>query len=334
MAAFYVGFVSLFAGSVYGIVLLAFYFSGSHFTKYKSALKKKWDLEHREGGGQRDHMQVLATAGFPTALAALALVLEFDAGGADIPRLITSTILIGYIAGYACVCGDTWASELGILSRKTPIHILHLLTCRIQRVPRGTNGGISAWGTWMSVLGGAFVGFIALLVLIIQNLYSLAFIDEAGDNAQSITDALTSSSMLVFSPWWLVPIGAAAGLVGSIIDSIAGALLQRSWIHDRTGKVTSRLTDGSLILPISFRAWAKEHPALLEERVTAASTAPAANGLRVEQPNNAQDAFVVICGWDVLSNEAVNALSGTATGLLAISIFWAAYMRVISASVA
>lgn len=47
------------------------------------------------------------------------------------------------------------ASELGILSTGTP----RLITSFFRRsVPKGTNGGMSIYGTFASVAGGAFIG--------------------------------------------------------------------------------------------------------------------------------------------------------------------------------
>jgi uncharacterized membrane protein len=58
------------------MVLLMFYFSGSAATRYKAGVKRAVDLEVRQGGGERDWRQVLATAGAGAALALLAVVLD------------------------------------------------------------------------------------------------------------------------------------------------------------------------------------------------------------------------------------------------------------------
>jgi Integral membrane protein DUF92 len=40
---------------------------------------------------------------------------------------------------------------------------------------------------------------------------------------------------------WLIPLGLFAGFFGSMVDSLFGSLLQRSWVQISTGKATSRL---------------------------------------------------------------------------------------------
>lgn len=53
--------------------------------------------------------------------------------------------------------------QLGILSSGPPFLITTFRPC-----PRGTNGGISAWGTLVSFLGGLLVGFLAVVSLLWQ----------------------------------------------------------------------------------------------------------------------------------------------------------------------
>src|SRR6267154_108614 len=65
---------------------------------------------------------------------------------------------------FACCLGDTLASELGILSSRSPILITTLRT-----VPHGTNGGVSLGGTLASLFGGLSMGVTMFVSLIIEN---------------------------------------------------------------------------------------------------------------------------------------------------------------------
>ncbi|KAK3278120.1 hypothetical protein CYMTET_13927 [Cymbomonas tetramitiformis] len=87
---------------------------------------------------------------------------------------------------------------LGILSQSTP-----RLVTTWQKVPAGTNGGITVLGTAASAAGGLFVGLCFFLA-------GLAVAGEAGYQ------------------WYVVPLGVGAGLVGSMVDSLLGATVQFS----------------------------------------------------------------------------------------------------------
>lgn len=107
------------------------------------------------------------------------------------------------MAAFACCNGDTWASELGILSKSDPVLITNL-----KKVPRGTNGGVSSWGLFVSFAGGVFIGIFYYLATII-------FVDS---------ESLLSSP----SQFPVILLGGVAGLVGSVIDSFLGATCQFS----------------------------------------------------------------------------------------------------------
>lgn len=107
------------------------------------------------------------------------------------------------MAAFACCNGDTWASELGILSRSDPI-----LITTFEKVPRGTNGGVSPWGLFVSFLGGAFIGAFYYLGTIL-------FVDS-----ESLQDSPVQYPMIF--------LGGLAGLLGSLIDSFLGATCQFS----------------------------------------------------------------------------------------------------------
>ena len=105
---------------------------------------------------------------------------------------------------FACCLGDTLASELGILSKSKP-----LLITTLKPVPPGTNGAISLIGTIASIVGGALVGLLTGITLILEN-------------AQCSREA---AGYLLFET---VAWGMFAGLFGSLVDSLLGATVQQT----------------------------------------------------------------------------------------------------------
>ena len=105
---------------------------------------------------------------------------------------------------FACCLGDTLASELGILSKSKP-----LLITNLKPVPPGTNGAISTMGTIASIVGGALVGLLTGITVILEN-------------AQCSREA---AGYLLFE---VVAWGMFAGLFGSLVDSFLGATIQQT----------------------------------------------------------------------------------------------------------
>ncbi|KAG9400498.1 Transmembrane protein 19 [Aphanomyces cochlioides] len=207
LAAFCVGSVSMGCGYRFGILLLLFYFTSSKLTHYREDQKAKMDASTKEGG-QRSAIQVLSVSLIACGLA----ITYVSQVGEDRPIDGTPlpTMLWGaYIAHYACCAADTWASELGVLSKSSPI-----LITRCKTVPPGTNGGISLLGTAAAAAGGTFIGVLFYL-------YDLLFLP-----------AVTSTPQ-----WPAVFFGLASGLIGCMLDSILGATLQSTFYCTRTNRI-------------------------------------------------------------------------------------------------
>lgn len=110
---------------------------------------------------------------------------------------------IGFAASLAAVNADTWATELGVLNPTPP----RLITNLRKRVEKGTSGGISLWGTGASLLGAAIVALLAAL----------------------------------FTDYWLLfPLITAAGLAGSLFDSLLGATVQAMYYCPTDKKETEK----------------------------------------------------------------------------------------------
>lgn len=172
-------------GFGWAVVLMGFFLSSSllsrMFRKQKAGVEEKY-----QKSGNRDAGQVLANGG----IAGLFVLLHLFFPGRLWPWL-------GFAAAFAAANADTWATELGVLSKKPP----RLITTLVPVEP-GTSGGITIAGTLASLSGSAFIGLLAVLFW-------------QGEPIDSWFTALL----------WLTLI-AIAGLFGSLVDSVLGATAQ------------------------------------------------------------------------------------------------------------
>lgn len=189
-------------GWIWGLLLIAFFVSSSMLSRYR-----RFDKEAVAGkfakGSQRDLGQVLANGGVG---AGLALAFAIDPA---------PTVFAAFVGVMAAVNADTWATELGILSRVPP----RLITTG-EEVPAGTSGGVTQLGIWASVAGALLIGAVAT--------------------------ALTQAwSLLKGSGWSLeaasLPLLAVvSGLTGSVFDSLLGATVQGIYYCDSCATTTER----------------------------------------------------------------------------------------------
>lgn len=184
-------------GWQWGILLGTFFVTSSLLSHFKEDSKRAVAAEKFEKGHQRDMGQVLANGGLGAVLAML---------NGFFP---TSGLFAFFMGVMATVTADTWATELGTLSQKPPRLIT---TGRIVEV--GTSGGISPFGTAVSLVGGLIIGLAAGLF------NPVAF---------SLADLFR----------YLV-IGAFSGTIGSLFDSFLGATVQQIYYCDVCQKETER----------------------------------------------------------------------------------------------
>ena len=184
-------------GLGWGALLVVFFVSSSalsHFKEgYKTAVAEKFSK-----GSRRDLAQALANGG-AGLLAAL--------GNALWPHPLW---WVAYVGAMATVNADTWATELGVLSRAVP----RLITTG-QKVETGASGGLTAIGTLAALAGAGLIGLVA------------AGFDLAG--GRPLPGVI-----------WLFAAAALAGLFGSLVDSLLGATLQAIYTCDGCGKETER----------------------------------------------------------------------------------------------
>eukprot|EP00903_Cladosiphon_okamuranus_P012677 g11857.t1 len=218
IAGFCVGLVSLGLSLRLGLTLILFYKSSSVLTKVGSKKKKTLTDDYKEGG-QRGAVQVLSCSLFATILAVVHKILT-GAGDSLVDfesEPLGGVLLCAYLGFYACCAGDTWSSELGVLSKTPP----RLVTKPWRTVPTGTNGGMSLLGTAASVAAGGVMGTGFVLFGWMFRLPPPGFHESSSSSCSQIP---------------LIVLGAVSGLAGSVLDSLMGAILQGSY-YDENRKV-------------------------------------------------------------------------------------------------
>ncbi|KAJ4708369.1 Transmembrane 19 [Melia azedarach] len=207
--------IHLAAGSRFGALVLVFFFTSSKLTKVGEDKKRRVDAEFKEGG-QRNWVQVLSNSAIATAL----VVIVWNLTGwqdkcLDSKESTLVTALIGGILGHYCCCnGDTWSSELGVLSDEQP----RLITT-FKPVRKGTNGGVTKAGLLAAAAAGSIVGLTFVLF---------------GFFTTKCSQDVALKQLLV------IPLSAMAGLCGSLIDSLLGATLQFSGFCTVRNKVVGK----------------------------------------------------------------------------------------------
>lgn len=124
---------------------------------------------------------------------------------------------------YAAVAADTLSSELGILARSPPRLITTLRVC-----PPGTNGGVTAAGLGAGVAGAFTIAVIGAALT--------PFCEGTGFGERARFVALIT----------------AAGVAGTLLDSLLGALLQESVVDTRSGKIVEAPGGGRVLVAPRF----------------------------------------------------------------------------------
>ena len=136
--------IFLAGGGFYWSILMAFFISSSVLSRLRgvgtsarrqAAARARAETIHAKGS-RRDAVQVLANGGLAATMAALHAF-----SGRPI-------FMFGFAIAIAAANADTWASEIGVLSRRAPVSILTW-----RPIERGTSGGISALGLVASAPG-------------------------------------------------------------------------------------------------------------------------------------------------------------------------------------
>ncbi len=194
---------AIFAGGgvIWGVLLVAFFVTSSAWSHYKARAKEPL-AEKFQKGHRRDFGQVLANGGWG-ALLALAFAVY--------PHPV---LIIAFAGAMATVNADTWATELGVLSKDPP----RLVTSgRVVAV--GTSGAVTALGISAALAGALFIGGLTFA--------GLLFATDPLVNMARASDFILSP--LLF---------AVAGFSGSLFDSLLGATVQAIYYCDFDQKET------------------------------------------------------------------------------------------------
>lgn len=179
-AAFVVGCLTVLGLGLKGLLILALFFASSSFwSKIKSANKKKAE-EMLVKGSRRDWQQVIANGGLAALSSALYYVTD------------DTLWLLGFCICNAAANSDTWASEIGSMSKSKPFFIKTL-----KRVERGTSGAVSLLGTVAAFLGSLII-------------------------------AMTSSYLFTLSAAEFLFI-LVLGFCGNLVDTLLGAFVQAGY---------------------------------------------------------------------------------------------------------
>lgn len=186
-------------GLAWAIILLTFFISSSvlsHlFKRRKAALLK----EKFSKGTQRDAWQVLANGGTAGLFVVLHVIY---------PQNIC--LWLGFAGALAAVNADTWATELGMLSRRTPRLIIFG-----KPVEKGTSGGVTLSGTFAALIGALLIGLFTVFLW-------------QGNSSQIDTGQAIVCVVII----------TIAGFVGSLVDSLLGATVQAIYICNICKKET------------------------------------------------------------------------------------------------
>ncbi|ULO05723.1 DUF92 domain-containing protein [Paenibacillus sp. 19GGS1-52] len=185
LAAVMMGTIYFGAGNAFWFgILLVFFISSSLLSKLRHDNKAELELTYAKTG-RRDAGQVFANGGIGMLLVLLNAIFPMEMWG---------FLFIGVMA---TVTSDTWATEIGTLSKKPPRSVL---TGKVLQA--GASGAVSLLGTLAAACGGVLIGAASWVLR-------------------------AASSMPGHSFWLLTLAGLFGGLAGAFADSVLGATVQR-----------------------------------------------------------------------------------------------------------
>lgn len=193
-----------------GLMLPLFFFvSANVIGKIRKNIQKEEGKFIEKKSGRRDLIQVLAN-GLIAAVAAVMFAVSASCSNAKI--MFAAIVVFG--AAMTEATSDTWAGEIGRLSKKPPVS---LKTGKV--VPKGVSGGVTLLGYGAGFLGAAFIAVIWYVLFSVISGPANLFLEKLPIGLVIIT---------------------AAGFAGCIVDSFLGAFVQALYIDADSGKYTEK----------------------------------------------------------------------------------------------
>jgi uncharacterized protein (TIGR00297 family) len=187
-----------FGGPLWWVVLMVFFVTATAAGRVRHR-EKEWLSSIHQKGERRDLFQVLANGG----LGALTAVLYRITGN--------PSWAAAFAVSFAASNADTWASEIGVLSRAEPVSL-----AGFRSLPRGISGGVTLLGTTAAAVGAFLIGAVFGVDNLMLRLPPGSFL-----------------RVLLFV--------AAGGFAGSLVDSLLGATIQARYAsRDPSRRATER----------------------------------------------------------------------------------------------
>lgn len=231
-------------GLLAGLLLIAFFVSSSALSHYRAG-RKQDVAEKFDKSARRDLGQALANGGVAAIAAALSGLWLWSAPHPPQPSSAPWILFGALVGALATVNADTWATEIGVLSRHPP----RLVTRLSRIVEPGTSGGITVTGTLAAVAGAAFIGAMAFALCIVLWDATSLLVGRAADPAWGQDPGVWLANVPVavvaagFPQAGLLAVALAApvaGLIGALADSWLGATVQGIYYDPARRKETEK----------------------------------------------------------------------------------------------
>jgi len=199
-----------------GYMVVLFYFIvGSLVTRVGMTQKEAEGIaEKRSGARGPENVWGSALTGAVCALGTLVVpALDVE------PQLITSLLLLGYVASFSTKLSDTCASEVGKAYGKQTF-----LITTLQPVPRGTEGAVSLEGTLAGVVASAAIALVGWAVGLVdlQGVVVCVLAAFIATNLESVIGATLQTKLD-----WLT--NEVVNFVNTLLGAIAAVVLALAW---------------------------------------------------------------------------------------------------------